>query len=506
MTEPVPAREEPRDSLVGKTIADRYSVVRRLGRGGMGVVYEARHLALGRSVAIKVLKSDRAREGVARARFEREARAAASAGSEHIVEVHDFGTTPEGEPYIVMELLEGMDLAALIAKEGALPTGRALGIARQLGRALAAAHDKGIIHRDLKSENVFVVDRDGKDFVKLLDFGISKIHDGGDDPGLTGSDVLLGTPRYMAPEQARGETDLDGRVDVYALGVILYEMLTSRVPFLGRTSLEIVQKHLHATPDSIRGQRADVTEEVERVVMRALAKDRDERFHTVRDLCAVLPIAEAHPGGDRAWPVPTAVPGRASASPSDQGVGSGVRTQPERPEVRRIPRGSIMVGALLVALAAGIALWPSPPERRPRPVERRRALDRPARIVEERIVRMPAKAEPPVVIEIRAVPDSARIRVGDEVRGRGTARIEAPRSELPIPVRVEADGYAAQELLLVPREDAVREVRLERLRRGALTGAVPPAPPGAEATESGPPPPTKAPDDLMGNPYRKRQR
>ncbi len=501
MTDPAPALEEPRDSLVGKTIADRYTVVRRLGRGGMGVVYEARHLALGRSVALKVLKSDRARESVARARFEREARAAASVGSEHIVEVHDFGTTPEGEPYIVMEMLEGLDLAALIAKEGALAPGRALGIARQLGRALAAAHDKGIIHRDLKPENVFVVDRDGKDFVKLLDFGISKIHDS-DEPALTGSDVLLGTPRYMAPEQARGDTDLDGRVDVYGLGVILYELLTARVPFLGRTSLEIVQKHLHAEPEPIRSQRPEVTEEVERVVMRALAKDRDERFQTVRDLCAALPVAEAHPGGERAWPVPTAVPGRASA-PSVAGERSGARTLPERPAKPSGSRSNVLFRALFVAaaLAAGLALWPSggPRDRRPRRKEPRRTESPVARVVEERVVRVPAETARPVVIQIRATPAWARIRVGEEVRGRGTARIEAPRSELPIPVRVEADGYAPAELLLVPREDLVREVHLERLRRGVGP------PPGGTATpgaQEAPPPP----EDLMGNPYRKRGR
>jgi len=303
---------------------------------------------------------------------------------------------------------------------------------------------------------------------------------------------VLGTPRYMAPEQARGQTDLDERVDGYALGVILYEMLTGRVPFLGRTSLEIVQKHLHDTPETPRSLRADIPAEVEQVVMRALEKDRDRRYRSVRELCGELPAADAYPGGERAWPVPDA-PGRSSRPAAGPGTRSGARTRAERPPPRVArARGTVLVVVLGLSLAVGLALWPDrPPPQQAHPGPRR---DQPARVVEERVVQVPTPPVPPVVLEIRATPASARILVGDELRGRGRARIEAPRSELPIPVRVEADGFSPAELLLVPREDTVREVRLERVRRGGV--APPPTPPT-------PPTPPRPPgtDDLMGSPY-----
>ncbi|MBI2894138.1 MAG: serine/threonine protein kinase [Deltaproteobacteria bacterium] len=491
--------DEPRDSLVGLTIGDRYEVTRRLGRGGMGIVYEARHVLLGKAVAVKVLKTEHGRDEHALVRFQREAQSAASIGNDHIVDVTDFGATPAGEPYIVMELLDGQDLAHLLAKTGPLPVGRALGIARQLARALEAAHAKGIIHRDLKSENVFLVDRDGKDFVKLLDFGISKIHEAGQDPHLTGTGVLLGTPRYMAPEQAKGEPDLDRRVDVYSLGVILYEMVTGRVPFLGRTSLEIVHKHVNVLPEPPRMLRPDLPEEVERVILHALEKDRDARPSSAAELLAALPTPEGYEGAERAWPLTQGPVAGSDSGARSSGTGSGRRTVPAPARSRS---GALRVlGFLLVLGIAGYvvsALLPFSPTRPQSPRVVERVVEK--RVVEERVVEVPSTpAVRRVRIEIATSPGDARVFLGEELQGTGHVVIEAPRSEIPIPIRVEAAGYASQELLLTPASDLSREVRLSARGR--------PRDPAREPTEVAPQERQTAttPEDLMGNPYRKSQ-
>ena len=229
-----PTKRGERD-LVGRILAGRYAIERVIGRGGMGIVYEARHVTVGRRVAVKVLRPDLARNAEATMRFQREAQVAGSIGHEHIVEVFDFGYSDEGDAYIAMELLEGTDLGALVRESGPLPVGRALEVARQVASALGAAHEKGIVHRDLKSENVFVVAREGRDFVKVVDFGISKVLEADENQPITHEGTLLGTPHYMAPEQSTSGADTDARADLYALGCILFEMLTGKLPFTGKT-------------------------------------------------------------------------------------------------------------------------------------------------------------------------------------------------------------------------------------------------------------------------------
>ena len=224
------------DSLVGAVLADRYEVVRRIGEGGMGAVYEAKHTVIGKRVAVKVLLEKFVAKSDFVARLLQEARLASSIGHEHIVDVTDFGTTVDGRSFVVMEFLDGESLAELAMREAPLPIERSVGIARQVASALGAAHAKGIFHRDVKPENIYLVKRGDVDFVKVVDFGISKaVKPAGDEGGegyrLTHTGLLLGTPLYMSPEQARGEEDLDHRVDIWALGVLLYECLTGEVPF-----------------------------------------------------------------------------------------------------------------------------------------------------------------------------------------------------------------------------------------------------------------------------------
>jgi serine/threonine-protein kinase len=288
---PAAAPSETFDSLVGATLAGRYQIVRRIGEGGMGAVYEAKHTVIGKRVAVKVLLEKFHAKSDFVARLLQEARLASSIGHENIVDVTDFGTTDDGRSFVVMEFLDGESLAALIMREAPLPVERCLRIARQVTSALGAAHAKGIFHRDVKPENVYLVRRGDADFVKVVDFGISKaVKQGGEDAAeqyrLTHTGLLLGTPLYMSPEQARGEEDLDHRVDIWATGVMLYECLTGEVPFRANNYLGIISQVLthDATPPSQLRPELGIPDAVEAVVMRAMEKDRARRYQVIADL------------------------------------------------------------------------------------------------------------------------------------------------------------------------------------------------------------------------------
>ena len=275
---------------IGRVIAGRYHLERVIGRGGMGLVFEATHVAVGRRVAVKILRPEAARSAEAVARFHREARAAASIGHRNIVEVLDFGHGDDGA-YLVMELLEGADLASIVRKSGALPVARAVGIARQVADGLRAAHERGIVHRDLKSGNVFVSQREGRDLVKILDFGVSKVIaiDDTEAPS-TREGALLGTPHTMAPEQGTDGRFVDHRVDLYALGCILFEMLTGELPFTGTTPVEVLYKHVHESPrrpSSVRGDGA-IPRALDDLVVKLLAKDRERRHPDAQRLIEAI--------------------------------------------------------------------------------------------------------------------------------------------------------------------------------------------------------------------------
>ncbi|HET6281804.1 MAG TPA: serine/threonine-protein kinase [Polyangia bacterium] len=279
------------DPLIGATLAGRYLIVRRIGEGGMGAVYEAKHTIIGKRIAVKVLLEKFHAKSDFVARLLQEARLASSIGHENIVDVTDFGTTDDGRSFVAMEFLEGESLAQLIMRDAPLPVERSLRIARQVASALDAAHAKGIFHRDVKPENVYLIRRADADFVKVVDFGISKAVKPGGDEGadvyrLTHTGLLLGTPLYMSPEQARGEEDLDHRVDIWALGVMLYECLTGEVPFRANNYLGIISQVLNhaARPPSQLRPELGIPEAVEAVVMRAMDKDRTRRYQAMTDL------------------------------------------------------------------------------------------------------------------------------------------------------------------------------------------------------------------------------
>ena len=210
----------------GSVLNNKYRLIRLLGKGGMGAVYLGQHIIIGKSVAVKFLHAEFAAKKEVVKRFYREAQAAAAIGHDNIIDVLDVGISDTGEPYLVMEYLEGESLAALIQRKGVLDLSCACGIMEPVLQALFAAHSKGIVHRDLKPENIFLAHRPGGvPKIKLIDFGISKVTQAGSGEKLTQTGSVMGTPAYMSPEQARGSSDLDHRADIYSTGVILYEML-----------------------------------------------------------------------------------------------------------------------------------------------------------------------------------------------------------------------------------------------------------------------------------------
>jgi serine/threonine-protein kinase len=280
------------DTLIGSTLNGTYRVIRVIGRGGMGVVYEAEHVALGKRVAIKLVLEKYIEDGEAIKRFQREARAASRIGNPHIIDVQHIDHTPDGRPYVVMELLSGAPLSKVLEASGPLPVWRAIPMMKQVLRAVGAAHAKGIIHRDLKPDNIFLLDHeDNHDFIKLLDFGISKIMTdttpGAIPTRLTTTGVVMGTPLYMAPEQAMGHP-VDAQADLYACGVILYELLSGRPPFDATTYPVLIAQLLTAAPKPLGELVPGLPGNVVAAVHRALEKEPGNRFSTAEQFAAAL--------------------------------------------------------------------------------------------------------------------------------------------------------------------------------------------------------------------------
>ncbi len=286
----------------GDIIDNKYRIVRLLGEGGMGAVYEGENTRIHRRVAIKVLHSQVASSQDAVQRFEREAQAAGRIGSEHIVEVLDLGNLPEGDRYMVMEFLEGSSLSSRIAERGRVPAQMAASITVQLLEGLRAAHDAGIIHRDLKPDNVYLLSSRGgkKDFVKILDFGISKFNTLGGEFSMTRTGAVMGTPYYMSPEQAKGNRDIDLRADLYAVGVIMYEAVAGEVPFNAETFNELLFKIVLESPTPLVDKVPGIDPYFASLVEKAMARDPAHRFQTATELADALSgwLAGAPPAPD----------------------------------------------------------------------------------------------------------------------------------------------------------------------------------------------------------------
>jgi Protein kinase domain len=287
-------------ALIGRVIAERYRVTGLLGEGGMGAVYMAEHLLIGRMVALKRLHPELASDAKAVARFQREARAAAATGHDNIVDILDMGFGEDGAPFLVMEYLKGHSLAETLRSETRLAPTRAAFIVGQVLAGLAAVHGRDIVHRDLKPDNIFLVKRPGRsDHVKVLDFGISKMQRENESMALTRTGVTLGTPFYMSPEHARGVKGLDHRVDLYATGVMLYECLTGRVPYRDENYHALLQAILRAEPPPLHSLVPELDAGLAALVHRAIARDPRDRFLTAREmLLALVPYGAVDVGHD----------------------------------------------------------------------------------------------------------------------------------------------------------------------------------------------------------------
>ncbi|WP_437970569.1 serine/threonine-protein kinase [Sorangium sp. So ce260] len=375
----IPIPIAPGDVLLGK-----YRVENVLGRGAMGLVVAARHLALDDRVAIKVLLPQYVRDPEILQRFLREGRAAVRIRSRHVVRVADVGTLPNGAPYMVMDHLEGKDLAAVLAESGVLQVPFAIELVLQVCEALAEAHAQGIVHRDVKPSNLFLTrNADGSPCVKVLDFGISKMAHA-EDHALTRVGGVLGSPLYMSPEQLRSASDVDGRADIYSLGVVLFQLLAGRTPFVAQELAQLVYLVTQGEPQRLRALRPDIPEPLEQVILTAIARDRDRRFPTVADLAlALVPFAPPHlrAAAERlfgalrgALPVAAPPPGGAllSASASTAGAATSTAAMPAdggaltiapvgtthskhaSRERRTLP---IALGLGLAVLSSGLFLW-----------------------------------------------------------------------------------------------------------------------------------------------------
>ena len=294
------------DPLMGQTLAGKYRIEKLIKTGGMGSVYRGKHVLMDKTVAIKVLRPALAMDDTVVARFSREAKAASKISHPHAVSVTDFGEAENGVVFLVMEYLDGRTLKELINTEGAFTLDRAVEIVRQVAGALDAAHGQGVVHRDLKSDNIMVSQTNGGDWAKVLDFGIAKIQqaEGLRDVDITEANLVVGTPQYMSPEQCSQTGPLDPRSDIYSLGVIVYEMLAGRVPFTGESPTVIMMKQVQDAPPSILSARPELPAAVDAVIRRALAKQPVDRFQKAGDLSAALTEAAADANGDSLPAVP----------------------------------------------------------------------------------------------------------------------------------------------------------------------------------------------------------
>lgn len=502
----------------GEVLLGRFRIERVLGAGGMGVVVAARHLDLDTLVAIKFLHPEMAGNPDLAARFTREARAAARITSEHVCRVMDVGVLPTGAQYMVMEYLDGCDLAAFVRDKGPLGISLAVRYVLQAGEAIAEAHAAGVIHRDLKPGNLFLARRpDGREIIKVLDFGISKIYDtagSGPQRAVTQTSAVLGSPVYMSPEQLTNSRDVDARADLWSLGVVLFELITARQPFSGESIPQVCVAILHGEPLSLGQVRPDVPDGLVRVVSRCLRKSRDERYHSVGELAEELarfggPEAEASAErigrflhrqmgsrGQAAEPGQTAVlPGGGQGQGPHRVVATAVLQEaPSRPGI--IPRDGLdlkpkpagmrrwaLVGGVTVALGGLGTYWvlhrrssesgstAATEDRRAEATVRETTALRRATAVP--VVQEPESLPPPApAAPAAAPPESATSEhhppsVAPKPRGKTAARaggsLRGPRSDSPVAPAAEMARPAGPSS--PPRPSAGRDLEWETERR-----------------------------------------
>ncbi len=405
------------DLAEGLTITESIRLVRKLGDGGMGSLWVAEHLALNTQVAVKFM-SQETDNAAAVARFKREAMAAAQIRSPHVVQIFDHGLLDQGLPYIVMELLEGENLSSRIRKERALSASTTAQVVVQMGKALGKAHARGVVHRDVKPDNVFLVDAEGDIFIKLLDFGIAKATR--DNIHITSTGAVVGTPHYMSPEQLLSAKGVDARCDLWALGVVAYECLTGEVPFTGETFGGVAISIVHDSLKLPYAHRGVGSPALDAWFARALAKDASARFASAREAADAFAAAAADlpskPGAGVSPTVPDAFANPAvelEPAPAPRAFNGAAKTLHSPPSGRFDMRVAFAV-ALLTSIALGVVVS--------RLRDKRAQVSRPS--ISSQVAPAKAPRVPPVAIAPRAeaplapVPPLREVDAGARERGK----------------------------------------------------------------------------------------
>lgn len=501
------------DPWLGRTLKGRFHVLSQLGEGGMGTVYLAEQLSIGRKVALKVLQADCARDTEFVRRFRDEARAAASVKHRNVTIIHDYDQAEDGSLFIAMEYLEGQSLAEVIRQEGAMGVARVVRLGVQIAEGLEAAHRAGVIHRDVKPQNIMLL-RPG-DEVKLLDFGIARLQEP-DTPGLTRAGIRLGTPEYMAPEQIEGGV-ITERTDIYAFGIVLYQMLTGAGPFTAPTTQALLMKQLYEAPAPLRGIRAETPSALEQLVMQALEKKPERRQRDMGEVAEGLRLVEDILT-DKPFPR-TLVTGGETLAVRPETVQIAHET-PERPQVAAGPhisgigrwvaghRMAVAALGMLLLVLVGSVVWvissfgpealrksgmaqkplavaPTPPvpskdveeavrreaeAARQAEAERQRELEEAAlRQQQAEAARRRAEAKarkqttqvPPTVAMVPQDPNRLRTLIEDRLRGGGFLK-RSSADELGVTVEVSSDGVATLTGILRNRQERTGTVRLAR--------------------------------------------
>ena len=437
-------------NLVGVALLGRYQVLERIGDGGMGTVYLAEHTTILKKFAVKVLSPELSVRPDHVDRFMREARSASMINHPNVVEITDFGMTPDGQPFFVMEYLQGKDLSQIIGESGTLPWKRVRNTTIQLCHALQAAHDQGVIHRDMKPGNIVLVKRgNNPEHVKVLDFGIAKVlgQDGEQVKGLTQSGMVVGTPEYMSPEQGWGQP-VDHRGDIYALGVLMYELLTGKIPFPGATMMEILNRHMFDVPDV---KHPNIPEEVGAIILKAMQKDRSLRFQSMNEMAAAVEAV-----GTGASPV--TVVDEEIRTPWGPVTARFATLPPQQAQ----PRSWLWLSVFSAVIAVGalvFAMLPDPEPPAPQQV----------------IVQAPPVAAPPVEVEVAPKPVVLPAEVAKvnftittpgvaaqilDARDEGIygmtndpAGVMVQKAEAPIELILRAQGYEDHRFSIIPSQD-----------------------------------------------------
>ena len=436
-------------NLVGVALLGRYQVQERIGDGGMGTVYLAEHTTILKKFAVKVLSPELSVRPDHVDRFMREARSASMINHPNVVEITDFGITPDGQPFFVMEYLQGQDLAQLLSDVGSLPWKRVRHVVLQLCHALQAAHDQGVIHRDMKPGNIVLVKRgNNPEHVKVLDFGIAKVlGQEAEGKGLTQSGMVVGTPEYMSPEQGWGQP-VDHRGDIYAVGVIMFELLTGKIPFSGTTMMEILNRHMFEVPDV---KHPNIPDEVAAIILKAMQKDRSLRFQSMNELAAAIEAV-----GTGASPVTVVDEEIKTPWGPVTARFSAVPTQPPQ------PRSWVWLSVLSAVIAVGalvFALWPDPPPppapATPPPVVVAQPEPPPPEVDPKPVVLPPEVEKVKFTITTPGI-DAQILDARDEgIYGttNDPSGVMVRKSEEPIELILRAKGYEDNRFTMIPSQD-----------------------------------------------------